>query len=84
MAATSSLLRMPEAPSMPISLARARSSGSTIVDKAVERAAGALVASSAAAVEIFGLTVSDSELLSLPPPAVIRSVSVTEFLSFPR
>jgi hypothetical protein len=101
MAATSSLLRMPDAPSTPISLASARSSGSTMVDSDARRspdATGAVGAVSAVdvpfvasapefsgAVEMFEVTdwVSGSSAFSLLPPAVKRSVSVTDFLSDP-
>ena len=97
MAATNSLLRIPEAPSTPICLASARSSGSTIVDNDAARspeatsavgavsAVGVLVdASSAAGVEMSEFTEIGSCSFSPLPPAVIRSVSVTDFLSFPR
>ena len=97
MAAMSSLLRMPEAPLTPTALASARSSGSTMVDsepvRGVRRyvglgagsAAGAAIGASAAAEdESSEVTVFGSSLFAVLPPAVMRSVSVTDFLSFPR
>jgi hypothetical protein len=78
-------------------LASARSSGSTIDDSELARlpdatsAVGAVSAvgvlfdaASAAGVEMSEFAGLDSCSFSLSPPAVIRSVSVTDFLSFPR
>lgn len=75
-AAISSFLRMPDVPLTPARLASARSSGSTMVASAPSDAL------------IFALGVSvitgfDCVSLSLLSLAVMRSVSVTDFLSFP-
>jgi hypothetical protein len=102
MAATSSLLRIADAPSTPISLASARSSGRTMLERDAGRAPDAASAGGAVSavdvpfvpsasarsweVEISELTVWDcgSSTFSPLPPAVMRSVSVTDFLSIPR
>jgi hypothetical protein len=97
MAAMSSLLRIPDAPLTPTSLASARSSGSTMVDSEPEgvsfgtsavgvgsAAGGAIGTSGVAGDENSEFTVFGNSACSALPPPVTRSVSVTDFLSFPR
>jgi len=100
MAATSSLLRIPEAPSTPICFASARSSGNTIVDSEAGRSPEALSAVGAvsAVLVMFGtpapvwsgegelseMAAGGKSTLSPLSPVVMRSVSVTDFLSIPR
>ena len=97
MAAISSLLRIPEAPSTPISLARARSSGRTKLVREPRPSleafppelwaagtSGAFFAAGAlgsAGALASGVKAFGSSPVSALPPDEMRSVSVTDFLS---